>query len=257
MTLRGLEPVQDQIFIPAVEVLSGQSTVEQVHRQYKGVELICPHCLQEWIARLGSDDIAETLMRRRSIYSDEMLQNLRQAGDINGFWETVKEGIHAFPEALHVRFRRGTLDKANSVSKWMHFFHTSQRKSKGKNPPCYDPASVDHEVAIGSIKLALEKEYLLRPNIDIKQEKELLISIEQPILKRRPDLSVSENGSLIRIIEVQRSVISKEGFIERTQNLLTLCPNVEWIFFKGTYEKMGPHRQWLHEQNLSCFFLYL
>ncbi|MBV8885089.1 MAG: hypothetical protein JO235_13985 [Chroococcidiopsidaceae cyanobacterium CP_BM_RX_35] len=156
MSLSSLEPVKEEIVTPAVEVAAGRATVEQVHREYQGMELICPHCLQEWSVRLGNDDITEMLLRRKHLYTKEQLQELRQGLDKNGLLATMQAGIHVFPENLRVRFRRGSLDKANAIARWMHWCHTTHRANGATKPSCHDPGCIDHAVAVGAIQLTLE-----------------------------------------------------------------------------------------------------
>lgn len=257
MSLSGLEPVKEEILTPAVDVAAGRSTVDQVHREYQGMELICPHCLQEWLARLGNEDISDMLMRRKHLYTKEQLQGLREMIHDNGLLATMKAGIHMFPDDLRVRFRRGSLDKSNTVARWMHWFHTIRRDDRSSKLPCHDPGCVDHAVAVGAIQLTLEDRYKLRSDMEIVREKDLIITLGEPPLKRRPDLIVRKGDQVVEILEIQRSVLSKDDFIERTQHLLSICSDVQWIFFRGTYNRMGPQRQWLSNMGLSYYYLFL
>lgn len=264
MSLSGLEPIKEEIITPAVEVAAGRATVEQVHREYRGMELICPHCLREWSAKLMDDDIAEMLIRRdeqsligKQLFTKEQLQELRQGLDKSGLLATMQAGVNAFPEKLRVRFRRGCLDKANTISRWMHWVHKTHRVNGESKPPCHDPGCLDHAVAVGAIQLTLQDGYKSSPHVEVLREKDLIITPGEPPLKRRPDLVVRESNHLIQIFEIQRSVIQKDILIERTQHLQSLCPNVNWIFFRGTYNRMAPQRRWLSEMGLSYYYLFL
>lgn len=222
MSLSGLEPVKEEIITPAVEVAAGRATVEQVHREYQGMELVCPHCLREWSAKLMDDDITEMLIKRdeqsligRQLFTKEQLQELRQGLDKSGLLATMQAGVHAFPDRLRVRFRRGCLDKANIISRWMHWVHTTRRANGDSNLPCHDPGCLDHAVAVGAIQLTLEDEYKSSSHMQVLREKDLIITPGEPPLKRRPDLAVREYNRLIKIFEIQRSLIQKDDFIEQ------------------------------------------
>ncbi|MBV8885088.1 MAG: hypothetical protein JO235_13980 [Chroococcidiopsidaceae cyanobacterium CP_BM_RX_35] len=89
------------------------------------------------------------------------------------------------------------------------------------------------------------------------REKDLIITPGKPPLKRRPDLVVREGDRVIKILEIQRSVLSKDDFIERTQHLQSLCSDVQWIFFKGTYARMSSQRRWLSDIGLPYYYLFL
>jgi hypothetical protein len=264
MSLSGLEPVEKQIFTPAVEVATGQATVEQVHRVYKGMELICPHCQQEWKAQLGNDAIAEMLTNRseRSLlrmgYTKEMMEEIKREGlDNSGLLDAVQAGVRVLPDKLRVRFRSGCLDKANSISRWMHWAHVAHRGIQEKKPPCYEPGNINHDVALSAIKYTLEEQFKTTPHICVSREKEIIIIPGEPPLKRRPDLAVrGANGRVIMVVEVQRTPLPKDDFIERTQHLMLSCRDVRWIFFKSAYSQMGPQRQWLRDMGLPFYYLH-
>src|SRR6476469_8146524 len=193
MSLSGLEPVKEEIITPAVEVAAGRAKVEEVHQKYRGIELICPHCAQEWSTQLGNNDISEMLMKRdeqslvqTQLYTKELIQELKRGLDRNGLLETMQAGVHAFPDSLRVRFRRGALDEANAVARWMHWCHTNRRDNNHSKRPCHDPGCIDHAVAVGSIQLNLEDKYKSCSDVEISREKDLIITPGEPPLKRRP-----------------------------------------------------------------------
>lgn len=264
MSLRGLEPLKQAVITPALEVALGKATVEQVHQRYEGMEVLCPHCLQEWMTRIEDDEIAEMMLRKneqslieRQLFTKEQVREIRLDLKNRGLLDTIQSGVSVYPPFLRVRFRRGCLDKANIISRWMHWAHTTHRSNGDSKRPCYDPGNLGHDVAVGAIELTLQDEYKASSRIQVEREKDLVISPGVPPLKRRPDLVVREDGRLVEVFEIQRSVISKESFIERTLHLRELCANVHWIFFRGTYKKMAPQRRWLNEIGLPYYYLFL
>jgi hypothetical protein len=263
MSLSGLEPVKEEIITPAIEVATGQAEVEEVYQKYQGVELICPHCIQQWSNHLGNSNISEMLIKRdeqslisSGLYTKEIIQALKRGLDRNGLLETIQAGVHAFPKHLRVRFRKGSLDEANKVSRWMHWVHTASKDGKNSKRPCHSLGCIHHAVAVGSFQLYLENKYKSHSDIEVLREKDLIITPGEPPLKRRPDLVVKQSGQIITIFEIQRSPISKDEFIERTKHLRLICPNVEWIFSEEIYDKMGPQRRWLSDEGLyyRCLF---
>jgi hypothetical protein len=288
MTLKVIEPKTSAVICPALEVTSGQKTFEAANREYKGLKLPCLHCWEElrrdgtrWLDRGLIEAIEEEFSQQTpseyeipqdnleiwSGYRDvdaSLIRNLVAKGfesalGINLPLEYDFATEKVVRTAVDATFRRGFFDTSTGKRRWMHFTHDTGRLKGTSQLSCHDPAGIEHQVAVGSFKLMLEDYYKTWSQIETVPEKTIVCKPGEPPEKRRPDLSVYKNKSeILRVLEIQRSLINFLSLQERTANLREICEQVEWYFSRGVYSRASMHesRRWLTESGIDYFYYW-
>lgn len=261
MTLEALEPKINKLINPAVQVASGVLTFDEADQQYKGTKLICPHCFRYWSRMISNDDVVDLLLKRdqqamvqHGMFTPEVMKNIRKDVDKSGLLETLKPDVTSFPNQLVVKYRKGMKDAHQQIQRFMHWFHLERG---AKDRPCTTAESAEHAVAVGAMELLLQQRYANFPNTVIEREKDLVVVPGAPPTVRRPDLTVKQGQQFLEIYEIQRSVITHDDFVARTNHLLRICSATNWIFFRKAAGAMQRQCEWLKSMGLRhdvCWF---
>lgn len=252
MTLEVIEPTTRKIIAPALQVALGELSWEQANTQYVGVDLPCIHCWQE--------------LQRRAIEGRRDLRSVFKKASgtdpvVEGF--SGSEGSVTFDlsdSLINAKFKKG--HKREGYQRWMHFAHKKGLADQFGELPCHDLRKQDHALAVAVFRRHLYKQYCQKhpkTTVQVQEEKRLIIEPGAPPVTRRPDLIVRISDVLVECVEVQRSSISFENLIARTQHLQSVCPKVTWYVHKGVYHSgsFAANRDWLYEQGIPYFYYWI
>lgn len=227
MTLVARLPDSNELIKPAVLVMTGKASAKTLDKQLKGGKYYCPFC-EGWREDMRSDVIA---------------------------FDRMTEKYAAFERMeFNVGYRCASYTSSGEVKRFMNFAHpfgvTQQLRELG-GIDIHQGYNNAHDLAVLSFVELLRERFPSYNGYRLEREKLLVLNV--PPMKRRPDIVVYEGEDVKLSVEVQLSLIALEEFRERSNNLLVMSQSVEWFIHGGIYSRMADHRRWMSDQNIRYY----